>query len=654
MTTGNSSAGAGPRANTVVPLLAPPSFLAPDDHDAATSATPTSFANIPPRLVLHLDAVRMLVEPQDVSLGLVSHDSGRLWLTESSLSFLPKPSGADENSVAGFDIAYPLIALHAISSSLPSSSQPRKCIYCQIETSVASNDEDGQAYEGEEDEDTLKEMWIVTENEDQVEPLFQALSHCASLHPSYPDDEGDGMGAGGGHPFGAIGPFGTGLPSSAEDGQFDDGDHLVTDVTGTNGLSETGRANLARFEALLSDGDSGGQGGDSGEQGQQEHLRIGQKTFPVTGTPPAVPNLVHLSTHPHPYQALFEPPLLPSLLALMDAYAPVVGWDPSPIDGTMRVVFDNRPAEGSTRRACDVDRVQQVLDGLKLETLSDGDTSVESAGAVDQTGKPHLRVQISEQTVDVSALLPRSLGADLPRMEGPSLTRHAQGSPLSRAPATFAPTDHLLPPNTDRNFLISPPGSPPVGWEPIREDPPNRETLAADLIDALRRLATARAEDEHEEGSAGQATASDPDTANSFGISCQHLSPSPPLALPGRKVVLLDPSHAAAANVRSLSGNQQSGRVEGETPVLPAVTVEFSADDDMMETQTQTAQQHHTVGPNGPMDITKVKATVDSMRGSFAQQTVPQLSELPHEDGDFTSNRPGGARITPTSRPPLA
>lgn len=46
----------------------------------------------------------------------------------------------------------------------------------------------------------------------------------------------------------------------------------------------------------------------------------------------------------------------------------------------------------------------------------------------------------------------------------------------------------LKPPPIEKNFLISPPGSPPVGWEPIREDPPNRATLADDLIVALKKL----------------------------------------------------------------------------------------------------------------------------------------------------------------------
>lgn len=46
----------------------------------------------------------------------------------------------------------------------------------------------------------------------------------------------------------------------------------------------------------------------------------------------------------------------------------------------------------------------------------------------------------------------------------------------------------LRPPQLEKNFLISPPGSPPVGWEQIREDPPNSTPLADDLIAALKQL----------------------------------------------------------------------------------------------------------------------------------------------------------------------
>ncbi|KAH9170817.1 Calcipressin [Lactarius sanguifluus] len=47
---------------------------------------------------------------------------------------------------------------------------------------------------------------------------------------------------------------------------------------------------------------------------------------------------------------------------------------------------------------------------------------------------------------------------------------------------------HLRPPAIEKNFLISPPGSPPVGWEQVVEEPPNSTPLAEDLIAALRKL----------------------------------------------------------------------------------------------------------------------------------------------------------------------
>jgi hypothetical protein len=53
---------------------------------------------------------------------------------------------------------------------------------------------------------------------------------------------------------------------------------------------------------------------------------------------------------------------------------------------------------------------------------------------------------------------------------------------------TIPHENYLMPPAVEKNFLISPPGSPPVGWEPIREDPPNATPLADDLMEALKKL----------------------------------------------------------------------------------------------------------------------------------------------------------------------
>jgi hypothetical protein len=44
---------------------------------------------------------------------------------------------------------------------------------------------------------------------------------------------------------------------------------------------------------------------------------------------------------------------------------------------------------------------------------------------------------------------------------------------------------YLHPPELEKNWLISPPGSPPIGWSQVREDPPNSLHLADDLVKAL-------------------------------------------------------------------------------------------------------------------------------------------------------------------------
>lgn len=49
----------------------------------------------------------------------------------------------------------------------------------------------------------------------------------------------------------------------------------------------------------------------------------------------------------------------------------------------------------------------------------------------------------------------------------------------------FDNSRHLNVPELERNWLVSPPCSPPVGWTQVREDRPNSNTLANDLVHAL-------------------------------------------------------------------------------------------------------------------------------------------------------------------------
>ncbi|KAF9036837.1 calcineurin-binding protein [Panaeolus papilionaceus] len=60
---------------------------------------------------------------------------------------------------------------------------------------------------------------------------------------------------------------------------------------------------------------------------------------------------------------------------------------------------------------------------------------------------------------------------------------------IPRGQENWIPASNFLqPPAIEKNFLISPPGSPPVGWEQVVEDPPNATPLADDLMAALKKL----------------------------------------------------------------------------------------------------------------------------------------------------------------------
>ncbi|KAG9304167.1 hypothetical protein G9A89_019729 [Geosiphon pyriformis] len=50
-------------------------------------------------------------------------------------------------------------------------------------------------------------------------------------------------------------------------------------------------------------------------------------------------------------------------------------------------------------------------------------------------------------------------------------------------------SQHLHVPQIEKNWLISPPGSPPLEWVQIREDAPNSNTFAKDLVHALSNVA---------------------------------------------------------------------------------------------------------------------------------------------------------------------
>jgi hypothetical protein len=153
-------------------------------------------------------------------------------------------------------------------------------------------------------------------------------------------------------------------------------------------------------------------------------------------------------------------------------------------------------------------------------------------------------------------------------------------------------------PITDRNFLISPPGSPPIGWEQIAEDPPNTQTLADDLMAALQDLALQQRDDseDDEEIQEVEAVQVSEDQSDTLVIPCPADA-----SFPAVLVSDMDPHMQKPINGVTIL-NAPRG--------VPRRT------------------------PTSHPPITAIKATVDSMLG-------PGCS--PIQQG----------RITPTARPPV-
>lgn len=239
-------------------------------------------------------------------------------------------------------------------------------------------------------------------------------------------------------------------------------------------------------------------------------------------------------------------------------------------------------------------------------------------------------------------------------------------------PLVAVDVDTSLPvPVTDKNFLISPPGSPPVGWEPIREDPPNADTLADDLMRALGDLRVS--------GRSGcylHSVACNSLVINSKQDHQQHL-PSHEAAPLTSDAQISDDSRSSGLPPPSLiiSPSQvppHPGHPAHDTRSIPGVTVQSF--------DPEGAQDGAATGARTGLSISGVKATVESMRGpsvlnstsvSVGQPLVPaaQSDEVPLPDAalpqpatpafglvpDPTLPSLGaGKRITPTGRPPLA
>ncbi|UZJ57281.1 hypothetical protein CBS101457_006601 [Exobasidium rhododendri] len=580
---------------TLQELTSEPVFMTIEEHSRLQEATPTSFEGHAPVLRLKLGGVRCCFQPETAfqpfneasgsshslngSNGRAEIQQGTLWVTESHVSFLL-------SSGRGFTIDYPTIALHAVSRTIPpalediaASSSLSGCLYCQLEGAEGDDEEE------DEDQSPFSELWILPADQDSLEPLFEALSYCASLHPSGGEAEDEG----GGNPFAGVGPFGTGVRGEQDgrdligsEGAFDDAEEderAETDVQ----LSDIGRARLAHLDSLL-DANS--------EVETIQRTKLATISSPTASFHSSDPRKAHLSatnslTLVHlPDEIFSHPPLAASLLDLLHAFGDLASWTPLPSFGRASIVY--KEVEGAQR-------AKEALDRLLLPLVGDDEEDVDD-------GPGTLKGKFKSEIDEIGTVLRAYFG---PMTMLSTTQEHGD--------------DHLAVPTTDRNFLISPPGSPPVGWEPIKEDAPNRETLADDLIRALGSL--------RDKGLGVQGH--QPKPLREKEICSSATSPDGLLPPPS---VVIPPSQATVRSRHPLAQRTyDAGDVSKEkesTISIPGVIVQSMDQEDGEEDILDERM-------NKGLSISSVKATVDSMRGST-----------------FTES--SSVRITPTGRPPLA
>ena len=195
---------------------------------------------------------------------------------------------------------------------------------------------------------------------------------------------------------------------------------------------------------------------------------------------------------------------------------------------------------------------------------------------------------------------------------------------------------HLQVPAHNKNFLISPPGSPPVGWEPLEEEPPNTSALAADLMAALTRLQNQQEEEQMAEkysaflpGSGHRAdgkqvqvlldTERDQDVAHERERQ-RHARPGRTnSASSGSLLVLLEDVDDPSSGKGRFGSDRRDGSRSGSNTPDEIIEIldpahEMSSSRGWSPSYHQQRLPQTTMPPPGFGSITSVRATVESMR----------------------------------------
>jgi hypothetical protein len=114
---------------------------------------------------------------------------------------------------------------------------------------------------------------------------------------------------------------------------------------------------------------------------------------------------------------------------------------------------------------------------------------------------------------------------------------------------TLSEDQHLRAPDAGKLFFISPPPSPPHGWEMRNEEPPNKQVHAEDLAVALARL---HARDHGHKSRESVADEMDVEPGSASGLNMRSRS----------STLVYHPEHA------------------GDSPALPSISVEDTSESD--------------------------------------------------------------------------
>ncbi|KAJ7121322.1 regulator of volume decrease after cellular swelling-domain-containing protein [Mycena crocata] len=155
-----------------------PAFVSPEEYTSIVGQTPPSFSDIPPVLQLKEDNVTVIFDPPLDGFSSEDGARGTILIIQSVLAFM-------STTGRGFQIEYPSITLHAVSRAASGPS-----IYCQLDES--SWDPEPTVTSDDETSD-MRELSIVPQNIESLEPIFEALSSCAALHPDKATSSDDEM-----------------------------------------------------------------------------------------------------------------------------------------------------------------------------------------------------------------------------------------------------------------------------------------------------------------------------------------------------------------------------------------------------------------------------------------------------------------------------